>query len=177
MSKEYEELVNHLSNALKCAKELGLGNGLAKGKIGEIMLANYLGHKLELGDKGADGVDNNGFRFEYKVSHDNQFNFNFGHARPEGEIEQLVDKHFEGLSGAYCGLMHEGKLMKIVFCPIEGITSFLKDHLRKVKGKTFQKRFDPIEEFMNKVDGAEWILKTDFHIDSAPRRAAKAQKI
>lgn len=175
MSDKFDELVESLKKSLRLASELGVARGLSKGKIGEILLAHHLGHTITDGDKGADAEDNDGNKYEYKVSHDNQFNFNFGHARPKGEISELVDKHFADIKGAYCALMHQGELKKIVYCPLETLGPFLKDHLNTVKGKTFSKRFDPIEEFA-KLNKSEWVLKSDFHIDSAPKRSAKAKK-
>ncbi len=176
MSHEYDELVLHLKKSLELVSSLGLGEGLSKGRIGEIILASALGHKLVSGDKGLDGEDSKGNKFEYKVSHDNQFNFNFGHAtKREETIEELVKRHFQGVKGAYCALMDKGEPKKIVYCPIKTLEPFLISHISSSNGKTYIKRFDPIEEFAN-LDGAEWVLKTDFHVDSAPKRSAKAKK-
>jgi len=177
MSYKYEELVSHLKAALELVSTLGLGEGLSKGRIGEVILANYLGHNLVPGDKGLDGEDSEGNKFEYKISHDNQFNFNFGHATKRNEtIEDLVRRHFTGLKGAYCALMDKGEPKKIVYCPIETLEPFLISHISSSKkSKTYIKRFDPIEEF-GQLERAQWILKTDFHVDSAPKRSAKAQK-
>ncbi|WP_045493048.1 hypothetical protein [Vibrio hyugaensis] len=176
MEHKYDELVGHLKKALELVSSLKLGEGLSKGKIGEVILANYLNHELIKGDKGGDGVDSEGFRYEYKISHDNQFNFNFGHSTKRKEtIEELVNRHFEGVEGAFCALMDKGEPKKIVYCPISTLTPYLISHISKSTGKTYIKRFDPIEEF-SELDQAKWILKTDFHVDSAPRRAAKQKK-
>ncbi len=176
MPHEYDELVSHLKASLELVSALGLGEGLSKGRIGEVILANHLGHHLVSGDKGLDGEDSEGNKYEYKISHDNQFNFNFGHARKRKEtIDELVKRHFTGLKGAYCALMDKGELKKIAYCPIETLEPFLISHISSSKGKTYIKRFDPIEEFA-KLERAKWILKTDFHVDSAPKRSAKARK-
>jgi hypothetical protein len=134
-------------------KKLQLGPSLAKGRVGEIILAHHLGHNLKVGGRGADGIGPDGRKYEYKVSHDDQFNFNFGHARPEGEIDVMVKKHFDGFEGSYCALMDGPHMKEIWYCAATTLVPYLCTHLRNVTGSTFQKVFSPIRRFGD-VNGA-----------------------
>jgi len=159
MPHKYDALAEYLKKALAELDQLGLGPSLAKGRVGEILLAHHLGHTLQVTQQGADGIGPDGKKYEYKVSHDDQFNFNFGHARGTGEVEDLVDKHLSGFEGAYCALMKGPDFLKIVYCPCSTLVPALKSHLKTVTGNTFQKVFSPIEKFAE-VQGAEWKLNT-----------------
>ncbi|MCA3034561.1 MAG: hypothetical protein ING33_05015 [Rhodocyclaceae bacterium] len=147
MAHIYDDLSSHLKSALQELQRLGMGPSLSKGRVGEILLAHLLGHTLHINQRGADGIDPNGRKYEYKVSHDNQFNFNFGHARGSSSIQDLVTGHFEGIEGAYCALMDGPDFIRVVYCPSVTLVPHLKNHLLKVKGSTFQKVFSPIERF------------------------------
>ncbi len=151
----YDSLVTHLKAALTGLRHLGLGESLAKGRVGEVVLAHHLGHTLKVRDKGADGIDSDGRKYEYKVSHDDQFNFNFGHARGVESVESLAKRHFDGFTGAYCALMSGPDIVKVVYCPADTLIPYLCDHLRTVTGSTFQKVFSPIERFAE-LSGARW---------------------
>ena len=153
---QYDTLVQHLRSAISELASLGLGENLAKGRVGEIFLAHHLGHTLVPGDKGADGVCTDGKRFEYKVSVDDQYNFNFGSAATDAR-EARVDTHFAHYTGAYCGLLRDGKLVKVVYCPVNSLVPHLKSHLETVTGNTWQKNFTPIAKFAA-VPGATWML-------------------
>lgn len=156
MPHAYDALVQHLVSAISELSRLGLGESLAKGRVGEILLAHHLGHTLVPGDKGADGVAINGKRYEYKVSVDDQYNFNFGHAGDDDRGVR-VDTHFAGYDGAYCGLVSAGALVQVVYCPVQTLVPYLKNHLQTVKGNTWQKNFQGIGNFAN-LEQAEWIL-------------------
>lgn len=160
MAHPYDDLVSHLVNAIEALKKQGLGESLAKGRVGEILLAHFLGHLLKPGDKGADGVAPDGKKYEYKVStaDSDQFNFNFGHADRDGDRTVLVEDHFAGYEGAFCALASGGQLVKVVYCPASVLVPYLKTHLENVKGKTFQKNFSPIERFAE-IEGASWIKR------------------
>ncbi|MCC7070540.1 MAG: hypothetical protein IT383_04410 [Deltaproteobacteria bacterium] len=119
-------------------------------------MAHHLGHTLVPGDKGADGVSTDGKRYEYKVSVDDQYNFNFGHAGADDRGAR-VDTHFAGYTGAYCGLVRDGRLVKVVYCPVENLVPHLQSHLGTVTGNTWQKNFAPIAKFAA-VPGATWVL-------------------
>jgi hypothetical protein len=113
------------------------------------LLARLLGHDLHLNDKGADGIDPvSELRYEYKVSQDDQFNFNFGHAGERGDAAaDLVDRHFGGLAGAYCALMDGITFVRVVYCPATTLVPHLRAHLATVKGMTYQKNFGAIANF------------------------------
>lgn len=156
MAHDYDTIVHHLKEALAELQRLKLGPSLAKGRVGEILLAHHLGHRVEVKQSGADGLDSFGNRFEYKISHDNQFNFNFGHARGT-DAASLVDRHFSGIEGAYCALMAGRDFLAIAYCPSVVLVPLLRAHLRLVTGKTFQRVFSPIQRFAA-LEGASWIL-------------------
>jgi hypothetical protein len=124
-----------------------MGPSLSKGRVGEVLLAHLLGHTLHINQRGADGIGLDGSKYEYKVSHDNQFNFNFGHARGNASIQALVSNHFQGIEGAYCALMEGPNFIKVVYCPSIALVPHLQNHLSRVTGSTFQKVFSPIERF------------------------------
>ena len=73
---QYDTLVEHLRSAISELARLGLGENLAKGRVGEILFAHHLGHTLVPGDKGADGVSTDGKRYEYQVSRSTMYGLN-----------------------------------------------------------------------------------------------------
>ena len=124
---------------------------LSKGGVGELALAAHLDHSLLSGDKGADAQDSNGFLYEYKVSITNQFNFNFG-PRKEG-FEKIIEKHFEGVAGAYCANRKGMKITEVFYVPSEILVPALISHFNKVSGKQLTKnyRMESFKELMNKI--------------------------
>lgn len=102
MPHDYDAICNHLSAAFTEMERIGLRDVLAKGGVGEILLARNRNHKLAATDKGADGVDESGARYEYKVSVTDQFNFHFGTREEHDSPETKVRRHFEQLVGAIC---------------------------------------------------------------------------
>ncbi|GAB3409602.1 hypothetical protein NX774_11225 [Massilia agilis] len=166
MPHPYDSLAEHLRNALDELQRLQLGASLSKGRVGEILLAHFLGHRLHVSNRGADGIGPDGRKYEYKVSHDDQFNFNFGHARGAGSIPDLVNTHFDGFEGAFCALMNGSRLTKVVYCPCTTLVPYLRAHLATVTGSTFQKVFSPIESF-SKLQGAQWLLRAPVNANVA----------
>lgn len=61
----YNKLVQLLDAVFE---ELPEGIDLSKGGVGEIALAHHLGHEIIKGDKGADAMDEDGNKYEYKIS-------------------------------------------------------------------------------------------------------------
>ncbi len=112
---------------------------LSKGGVGELPLAAYLDHSLVSGDKGADAEDSSGLRYEYKVSITNQFNFNFG-ARKEG-FEKVIEKHFNGIAGAYCANRKGMIVTEVAYVPSDILVPALIKHFNKVTGKLLVKNY------------------------------------
>lgn len=137
---------------------LGLGGSLAKGRIGEILLAHHLGHEIQLNGAGADGIGPDGKKYEYKASADDQFNFNFGHAGTDAaDAARRAQKHFEGYEGSYCALTKVDQIVAVAYCPASVLVPLLTKHMESVTGKTWQKVYSPIEKFAE-ISGASWIV-------------------
>jgi len=109
--------------------------------------------------QGADGLDHEGKKYEYKVSgpSSNQYNVNFGHACDGEDGVALVKKHFQGYEGAVCGHAVGGKVVAAVYCPCKTLVPVLAEHIASVKGKTWQRAFAPIDKFAD-VEGAVWLF-------------------
>lgn len=158
----YDDLIPDLQKCLKKVSALGLGQGLAKGKAGEILLAHHLGHTLISGDKGADAQDAQGNLYEYKVSHDNQFNFNFG---PAGitlgqTAEQVIKVKFAPITGAYCAMMVDDQILAVAYCPKEPLVENLMVWFDQKKRNLINKNFS-IDSF-SLIPGAWLITYYDF---------------
>jgi|TARA_B110000263_G_C15074935_1_gene403557 hypothetical protein len=132
----YEKSVEALVNFFRAMREDGLEDVVSKGGIGEILLADKLGHTLVDGDKGADGKDDDGKLYEYKVSITNQYNFRFG-TRPnqpmvkgesDPDLEKMITKHFLGFEGAICAERKRGtaEISRAVFVSKRVIVDYLK---------------------------------------------------
>jgi hypothetical protein len=135
----YAELVSNIKELLIQAHALDIPHGLSKGRIGEILLAHHLNHRLDLslGDKGADAIDSKGRKFEYKVSFTDKFNFNFGHGNRDAKA--AVENHFRGLEGVYCAKASISEIDKVVFCPSEVIVPFLIKYFKTRKFNIYNK--------------------------------------
>jgi len=140
---KYTKIINLLT---KVFEELPKEIDLSKGGLGELALANHLGHKLVAGDKGADAEDKDGKLYEYKVSTTDQYNFHFG-ARKEG-YELVIAKHFEGLKGAYCANREGIDIVNVAFVPTHLLVPALLKHFEKTKGKQLNKNFS-LKSFEN----------------------------
>ncbi len=138
---KYDEIVRHLSAAFAEMRRIGLADVVAKGGVGEILLARNRGHELIVSDKGADGKDSNDNRYEYKVSITDQFNFHFGTRETKDPPEEKVKKHFKGLKGALCAKREDEKIKRIVFIPTESIVPYLIDHFANTTGKQLNGNF------------------------------------
>lgn len=136
---KYDLIVRKLAQVFEEMRERGLGDVLAKGGVGALLLAHALDHELVPGDKGADAQDREGTKFEYKVSITDQFNFQFG---PRAECEsptKAVKKHFDGIDGAYCAKRQGERFTDIVYCPASSLVPFLCEHFETKKGKQLNK--------------------------------------
>jgi hypothetical protein len=141
LAHKYDEIVRLFTAAFAEMRRIGLGEVLAKGGVGEILLAQKLSHDVVATDKGADGVDGAGKRFEYKVSVTNQFNFHFGTRELHDPPSTKVKRHFQGVEGAYCALREGEKFLRIVFCPSTTLVDYLCNHFALTKGTQVNKNF------------------------------------
>ncbi|HTX21631.1 MAG TPA: hypothetical protein VMD27_07230 [Candidatus Aquilonibacter sp.] len=141
MSHKYDEIVKHLTAAFDEMRKIGLADVVAKGGVGEILLAHNRNHELIASDKGADGKDSDGCRYEYKVSITDQFNFYFGTREEKDPPESKVKNHFSGLKGAFCAKREGEKIKRIVFVPTESLVPYLIDHFSDTEGKQLNKNF------------------------------------
>ena len=161
---EYDRTVKAIYKFFNALKKDGLSDIASKGGIGEVLLANALGHTVKTGDKGADGQDSEGKLYEYKVSWSNQFNFRFG-ARPNTFVkgrkcpktQKMVKKHFEG---AICALREEGsgKITKVYYCPTKKLVKSLLEHFKDNSPKQVIKNYR-WQDFEDSPDWEDWLDK------------------
>lgn len=146
MPHKYDNVVRLLAATFTEIHEIGLREVFAKGGVGEILLAHKLSHEIVPTDKGADGVDSKGIRYEYKVSVTNQFNFHFGTREIRDPPAQKVRRHFAALAGAFCALREGERFTRIVYCPSAPLTTYLVEHFASTTGNQLNKNFS-IERF------------------------------
>lgn len=156
----YDEVVSHLSDAFAALDACGLGDVLAKGGVGTVLLAHRLGHELVEGDKGADARNpTTGLMYEYKVSITDQFNFHFG-GRPKPDavdgFEHKVRRHFSNIEGAYCGLRKGANFTRIAWCPSVSLVEDLLVYFEKSKSTQLVKNYR-IDNFLG-LEGATEII-------------------
>ena len=152
MPHKYDKIIEHFSEAFSEMRRIGLADAVAKGGVGEILLAGCLNHELRASDKGADGVSPEGKRYEYKVSITNQFNFHFGTREENDPPKQKVERHFKDIDGAYCAFRNGTKFKTIAYCPTETLRPVLIAHFEKESGNQLNKVFS-FEAFL-KLPGA-----------------------
>ncbi len=132
----YNKLVQLLDAVFE---ELPEGIDLSKGGVGEIALAHHLGHEIIKGDKGADAMDEDGNKYEYKISTTDQFNFHFG-ARNDNP-GAVVTKHFDGIAGAFCAKRVGMKITDVVFVPSSVLVPALIKHFNGTIGGQLNKNY------------------------------------
>ena len=152
MSHPYDNIVGHLKAAFEEMEKLGIRDAVAKGGVGEILLAHYLGHQIADSDKGYDGIAE-GKLYEYKVSTTDQFNFHFGTREVKDEPETKVRRHFQNIEGAYCAKRLGHSFSEIVFIPSGSLVNALVVHFKSSKGSQLNKNYRL--ESLKKLDGAK----------------------
>ena len=153
MAHKYDNLAKHLADLFSEMRKIGLPDVVAKGGVGEILLANCLTHDLPAADKGADGVSQDGKKYEYKVSITGQFNFHFGTREDDDAPRQKIERHFEDIEGAFCAHRIDAKFKTIAYCPTETLRPFLITHFESNTGKQLNKNIS-LREFL-KIPGAK----------------------
>lgn len=61
-----EKIINHLSNSIKIADDIGISNLLYNEAYVDLLIAMYVGHKYNIDTQGEDALDKNNNLVEYK---------------------------------------------------------------------------------------------------------------
>ncbi|WP_437766637.1 hypothetical protein WMF27_23480 [Sorangium sp. So ce281] len=141
MPHPYDKIVEHLRAAFAATVAVGLRDAMAKGGVGEILLAHHMGHLLAVSDKGADGVAPTGEKFEYKVSITDQFNFHFGTRESVDRPESKVRRHFVGVTAAICAKREGGTIVRAVLVPADSLLNDLVSHFAGTTGTQLNKNY------------------------------------
>lgn len=144
MPHKYDFIVECFAKAFDEINRLDMVDIVAKGGVGEILLAHFLNHEIVPNDKGADGFDENNRKYEYKVSVTDQFNFHFGtRSCKSGETPQIkVKKHFKNIFGTYCAMRQGANITKLIYLPKKELVQYLCDHFDKTDGQQLNKNFN-----------------------------------
>ena len=137
---KYKKAIEYLDKAFS---ELPKGVELTKGGIGELALANHLGHTLVDGDKNADAFDGQGLEFEYKISHTDQFNFNFGTRQMQNGMswEDKITTKVSKWEGAYCARVIGVTVEEVAYIESKVLLDYLLEHFSNTKGQLLVKNF------------------------------------
>lgn len=161
---KYEEIVHRIHDLFDAIDAAKLRDAVAKGGIGEILLAYRLRHQLAPSDKGCDGIaPYSGKRYEYKVSITDQFNFHFGARR--GYVTNLakVGKHFSGIDGVFIAQREGARITKVAFVRTVDLVPMLNAYFKTHKGTQLNMKLD-FAGFKN-IPGAQELPRR------APRRS------
>lgn len=136
---KYKKAIEYLDKAFS---ELPEGVELTKGGIGELALANHLGHTLVDGDKNADAYLGE-LEYEYKISHTDQFNFNFGTRQMQNGMEwqDKITTKVSKWEGAYCARVIGVTVEEVAYIDSTTLLDYLLEHFSKTKGQLLVKNF------------------------------------
>jgi len=136
---KYKKAIEYLDKAFS---ELPEGVELTKGGIGELALANHLGHTLVDGDKNADAYLGE-LEYEYKISHTDQFNFNFGTRQMQNGMEwqDKISTKVSKWEGAYCARVIGVTVEEVAYIDSTTLLDYLLEHFSKTKGQLLVKNF------------------------------------
>mgnify|MGYP000885783622 FL=1 len=136
---KYKKAIEYLDKAFS---ELPEGVELTKGGIGELALANHLGHTLVDGDKNADAYLGE-LEYEYKISHTDQFNFNFGTRQMQNGMEwqDKIRTKVSKWEGAYCARVIGVTVEEVAYIDSTTLLDYLLEHFSKTKGQLLVKNF------------------------------------
>jgi hypothetical protein len=130
------------------AEAVGLRSStFSKGGQGEVVLAHKLGHTLSgVGaGAGADAVDQEGGRHEYKISVTNQFNFHLG-ARKETSLNtSLIQRKFAELNGVWVAVRQGMEIVDYAHCSGRAMADYLTAHFSRTTGGQLNKNFSLAE--------------------------------
>jgi len=136
---KYKKAIEYLHKAFA---ELPKGVELTKGGVGELALANHLGHTLVDGDKNADAYLGE-LEYEYKISHTDQFNFNFGTRQMQNGMEwqDKIRTKVSKWEGAYCARVIGVTVEEVAYIESKVLLDYLLEHFSKTKGQLLVKNF------------------------------------
>lgn len=136
---KYKKAIEYLDKAFS---ELPEGVELTKGGIGELALAHHLGHTLVDGDKNADAYLGE-LEYEYKISHTDQFNFNFGTRQMQNGMEwqDKISTKVSKWEGAYCARVIGVTVEEVAYIDSTTLLDYLLEHFSKTKGQLLVKNF------------------------------------
>lgn len=136
---KYKKAIEYLDKAFS---ELPEGVELTKGGIGELALAHHLGHTLVDGDKNADAYLGE-LEYEYKISHTDQFNFNFGTRQMQNGMswEDKITTKVSKWEGAYCARVIGVTVEEVAYIESKVLLDYLLEHFSKTKGQLLVKNF------------------------------------
>ena len=136
---KYKKAIEYLDKAFSKLPE---GVELTKGGIGELALANHLGHTLVDGDKNADAYLGE-LEYEYKISHTDQFNFNFGTRQMQNGMEwqEKISTKVSKWEGAYCARVIGVTVEEVAYIDSTTLLDYLLEHFSKTKGQLLVKNF------------------------------------
>ncbi len=136
---KYKKAIEYLHKAFA---ELPEGVELTKGGVGELALANHLGHTLVDGDKNADAYLGE-LEYEYKISHTDQFNFNFGTRQMQNGMEwkDKIRTKVSKWEGAYCARVIGVTVEEVAYIESKVLLDYLLEHFSKTKGQLLVKNF------------------------------------
>lgn len=129
----YESLVRALTLAYQRGREEGIEDQAFSKALTDIIIANHLGHQLDPGGKGADGVSGDE-KYEYKATAKGfQANFNIGRnlGSHEENIRNIEEK-FADIDGVYFARLNWGRITHVAYCSIQNLLPILREKLRKI---------------------------------------------
>ena len=140
---KYDDIVHRIHELFEAIDAAKLRDSVAKGGIGEILLAHRLRHQLATSDKGCDGIDyQTGKRYEYKVSITDQFNFHFGARKSYVTNLAKVGKHFSGIEGVFIAHREEGQIKKVAFIRTIDLVPELNTYFSTHTGSQLNRKLD-----------------------------------
>ena len=119
----YGELVESLSTTYRTGQEEGIEDQAFSRAITDIIIANYLGHQLDPGGKGPDGICSAGRNYEYKATFSGlQANFNIGRnlGTHEANLRNVQEK-FADIEGVYFARLEWNGIEEIAYCSFQNL--------------------------------------------------------
>lgn len=130
----YSELVASLSTTYQTGQEEGIEDQAFSRAITDIIIANYLGHELDPGGKGPDGICSAGRNYEYKATFSGlQANFNIGRnlGSHEANLRNVREK-FADIEGVYFARLEWDGIENIAYCSFQNLLPTIEEKLRNI---------------------------------------------
>ena len=130
---KYQKAIDYLT---KVYEHLPPECALEKGGIGEMILANHLGHTVLESDKSEDGIDDEGNLYEYKCSRTNQFCFHFGTRTMQNGMDwrEKLNK-MDTWHGIWCAYIKGTEILDIAHVDTHKMKKFLLEHFERTSGQ------------------------------------------